>query len=135
MRLVYKKRAIGQLDFGLLYGGIALLALSAARFFPILPFFPSCPLHELTGFPCPTCGSSRSIVQLAQGNFLASLTLNPLTALCVTAAILYFCYSFVVALFFFPKLDIQLAENEKDVVRFGLIFLVLINWFYLAVYL
>ena len=95
MHLVYKKRTNGQIEFGIVYGGIALLALCAARFLPVLAFLPSCPIHDLTGLPCPTCGSSRSIVYLAQGNILSSLTINPLAALCVIAAILYFLYSLV----------------------------------------
>jgi hypothetical protein len=135
MRLFYKKKSKGQLDFGLLYGGIALLTLCAARFLPILPFLPSCPLHDLTGFPCPTCGASRSIVHLSQGNFLSSFALNPLTAICVTAAVVYFFYSVIAALFFFPKLELQLADKEKNIARSGAVLLIFSNWLYLAVYL
>lgn|SRR5208283_5068983 len=135
MHLVYKKRANGQIEFGIIYGGIALLALCAARFLPVLAFLPSCPVHDLTGLPCPTCGSSRSIVYLAQGNILSSLTINPLAALCVIAAILYFLYSLVAFTLGIPKINIQNTEREKNIIRICALTLILANWLYLGVHL
>ena len=41
--------------------------------------FPPCPVHYLTGWYCPGCGSLRAIHQLLQGNLMAAWTLNPLT--------------------------------------------------------
>jgi hypothetical protein len=41
--------------------------------------FPPCPLHYLTGFYCPGCGSLRAIHQLLQGNVQAAWAMNPLT--------------------------------------------------------
>jgi len=134
MHLVYKKRTNGQIEFGIVYGGIALLALCAARFLPVLAFLPSCPIHDLTGLPCPTCGSSRSIVYLAQGNILSSLMINPLAALCVIAAILYFLYSLVAFALGFSKINIQNTEREKNIIRICALSLILANWLYLGVH-
>ncbi|HKT89322.1 MAG TPA: DUF2752 domain-containing protein [Candidatus Sulfotelmatobacter sp.] len=41
--------------------------------------FPPCPLHFLTGWYCPGCGSLRAMHQLLQGNVRAAWALNPLT--------------------------------------------------------
>lgn len=41
--------------------------------------FPPCPLHYLTGWYCPGCGSLRAMHQLLQGNVRAAWALNPLT--------------------------------------------------------
>lgn len=41
--------------------------------------FPPCPVHYLTGWYCPGCGSLRAIHQLLQGNLRAAWALNPLT--------------------------------------------------------
>lgn len=41
--------------------------------------FPPCPLHYLTGWYCPGCGSLRAMHQLLQGNVRAGWALNPLT--------------------------------------------------------
>jgi hypothetical protein len=43
--------------------------------------FPPCPLHYLTGWYCPGCGSLRAIHQLLHGNLSAAWALNPLTVL------------------------------------------------------
>src|SRR5579864_6646318 len=41
--------------------------------------FPPCPLHYLTGWYCPGCGSLRAIHQLLHGNLRAAWAMNPLT--------------------------------------------------------
>jgi hypothetical protein len=41
--------------------------------------FPPCPVHYLTGWYCPGCGSLRAIHQLLHGNLWAAWALNPLT--------------------------------------------------------
>jgi Protein of unknown function (DUF2752) len=43
--------------------------------------FPPCPLHYLTGFYCPGCGSLRAIHQLLHGNLQAAWAMNPLSVL------------------------------------------------------
>ena len=42
-------------------------------------WFPSCPLHALTGWLCPLCGSLRAVHALLRGAPLAALAFNPLT--------------------------------------------------------
>ena len=37
-----------------------------------------CPIKYITGFPCPACGSTRSVVQIVQGDFVDGFLLNPL---------------------------------------------------------
>jgi hypothetical protein len=37
-----------------------------------------CPFRLITGHPCPTCGTTRSIAAIVDGRFLDSLLLNPL---------------------------------------------------------
>lgn len=41
--------------------------------------FPPCPLHYLTGWYCPGCGSLRALHQLLHGNVRAAWALNPMT--------------------------------------------------------
>jgi len=41
--------------------------------------FPPCPVHYLTGWYCPGCGSLRAIHQLLHGNVRAAWAMNPLT--------------------------------------------------------
>ena len=37
-----------------------------------------CFLKGVTGFPCPSCGSTRSVVYLLQGEFMLAIKMNPL---------------------------------------------------------
>jgi hypothetical protein len=58
------------------FAGLALLEL----FDPATSgIFPPCPVHYLTGWYCPGCGSLRAIHQLLHGNLRAAWALNPLT--------------------------------------------------------
>jgi len=43
--------------------------------------FPPCPVHYLTGWYCPGCGSLRAIHQLLHGNLQAAWAMNPLAVL------------------------------------------------------
>ena len=48
-------------------------------------WFPSCPLHALTGWLCPLCGSLRALHALLHGAPAAAFAFNPLTTLAVPA--------------------------------------------------
>jgi len=48
---------------------------------------PPCPWHELTGWPCPGCGTTRALVRLLHADLSGALALNPLAA-CAVAAFL-----------------------------------------------
>lgn len=133
MRFLFKKRTAGQIEFGLLYGGIVLLALCAAFFLPILTLVPSCVFQGLTGLPCPTCGATRSIVHLAHGDIAASFGMNPLIALGGVGAVLFFVYTLVALLFDLPKIQVQATEREKNGMRIGALLLIFLNWSYLVV--
>ena len=57
----------------------ATLALVSLRVFDPATsgVFPPCPLHALTGWYCPGCGSLRAFHQLLHGNLANALALNP----------------------------------------------------------
>ena len=133
MRLYLKKRTSNQIEFGIIYGGIALLMLGAGWLLPILSFAPDCVFKGLTGIPCPTCGSSRSVMHLAHGDILSALAMNPLTTLCLIAAILYFIASLTSVAFDLPRINIILAVKEKNVMRAGVVMILLAQWAYLII--
>jgi hypothetical protein len=131
MRISLKKHSRGELDFGIIYGGIVLLALIAGRFLPVTLMLPSCVFKGLAGIPCPTCGSTHSVVYLSQGNLAGSLAANPLISVGVLTALLYFFYSLTARVFAVPRLSVVLSEREKDGMRIGAVALVAANWMYL----
>jgi hypothetical protein len=133
MRFVLRKRVPGKIEFGIIYGGIALLALFACRFLPVLAFAPSCVFKGLTGLPCPTCGATRSIVFLARGDITAAFFMNPLVGACAIAAVLFLLYSLFTLIFDVPRIGVALSENEKDLLRALVVLCVLVNWLYLVI--
>ncbi len=131
MRLFSRQREKDQIDFGIVFGGIALLALCVARFFPFLNFLPSCPFHDCIGLPCPACGASRSITYLSQGNVFLSIASNPLIAFCLVIAILFFLHSIFTLMLHIPGLNVHLSARTKSIVKICVLLLVLLNWYYL----
>jgi hypothetical protein len=68
-------RARVALAAGMLTAGILIVAFDPAATW----WFPSCPLHALTGWLCPLCGSLRALHALLLGAPAAAFSLNPLT--------------------------------------------------------
>jgi Protein of unknown function (DUF2752) len=69
-------------SLGLIWGAVALAATLlgplATRWAPLLP---GCLFRELTGLPCPTCGSAHAALALARLDLREAIAFNPLTAI------------------------------------------------------
>jgi hypothetical protein len=135
MRLYLKKRAPDQIEFGIIYGGIAFLILGAGRLLPILSFAPDCVFKGLTGIPCLTCGSTRSVVHLSHGEILSAFAMNPLMTLCLISAALFFIHSLMSAAIDLPRVSFLLTDNDRNIMRAGVVMLLLIQWAYLIILL
>jgi hypothetical protein len=133
MHVIFKKRKKGEIEYGIIYGGVSLVALFIARTMPVLSLAPSCAFKILTGIPCPTCGATHSVVHLAQGEISAAFIMNPLTAVYFIAAVLVFLYSLVTLSFDFPKINIKLSSKEGTTLRIGVIILIFVQWVYLII--
>ena len=51
-----------------------------------MTWLPSCPIHDLTGFYCMTCGATRAVLSLMQGQILTALRQNALIVLSMPPA-------------------------------------------------
>ncbi len=131
MRVLLANRKSGQIEYGIIYGGVALSILGAVRLLPVLSFAPQCLFRNMTGFPCPTCGATRSVDHLAHGAIPAAFMMNPLTAAGMLIAILFFFYSIITLLFKIPRFRIILRESESKAIRLGSVALLLVQWIYL----
>lgn len=62
--------------FGILWCGalavVVVLEMTTGRSIPL------CMFKRITGMPCATCGSTRAVIALAQGDPLRAFMLNPL---------------------------------------------------------
>jgi hypothetical protein len=70
---------------------LCVIIAAAALLFAFDPaatwWFPSCPIHALTGWLCPFCGSLRAVHALLCGAPLVASNLNPLTTAGLVAAV------------------------------------------------
>jgi hypothetical protein len=132
VRIKLLERRPHDIEFGIIYGGIAVLILLALRFTPVLQLLPGCMFKGLTSFPCPTCGATRAALLLAHGEIAASLSMNPLVSFCFISACLVFPYSLLAFLLHLPRPAVELSAREHLVARVGAVVLVLLNWSFLA---
>jgi len=131
MHIIFKKRKEGEIDYGIIYGGISIIVLFIGGTMPVLSLMPSCAFKMLTGIPCPTCGATRSVVALARGDITASFMMNPLTALSLLAGVLIFLYSLATIILNLPKINMLLSSKEEIALKASVIVLVLAQWGYL----
>jgi len=115
---------------------LALLWLAAAAsalalrplWLAVTPLLRPCVFRSITGFPCPTCGTTRAATAFLDGNLIAAFTANPLAAamgfLFVVGAPLAVLWA--VARLPVPELPLPLPGW----MRIGAITLIAANWIY-----
>lgn len=91
-----------------------------------------CLIKHFTNIPCPSCGSTRSILSLTKGNFTEAFSINPMGIL--AAVIMLLLPIWIIAdminkkntLFnFYQKTEIYLRKPQFAI---PLVVLVIINW-------
>lgn len=91
-----------------------------------------CLIKQLTNVPCPSCGSTRSIISLTKGNFVDAIHLNPLgyiVALIMLIAPVWIITDMILvndSLFrYYNKIENHLKRPKYSI---PLILLIVINW-------
>lgn len=91
-----------------------------------------CIIKHVTNIPCPSCGSTRSILALIQGYFTEALLLNPLgyvISIIMLVAPIWITIDVITKhnslLRFYQKVEIFLKKPKYAI---PLIILILINW-------
>ncbi len=91
-----------------------------------------CLFKHTTGIPCPSCGSTRSVMAITQGQYVDALHLNPLgyiITLIMLLAPLWIVFDFVTrkgTLFdFYQNMEVSL---KRPLYQLPLFTLLLINW-------
>jgi len=92
----------------------------------------ACLLKAGTGYPCPTCGTTRVLEALAAADPAAALLTNPLAALTLAGGAFYLIYAWLVmAGALRPWRPGWLTPPMPVRLRWGLPLLVAANWVYL----
>jgi hypothetical protein len=96
--------------------------------------FVVCPVKHFTGFPCPSCGSTRSVVALINGNFKDALLINPIGYLIASIMLLtplWILYDKMLGRESLLKCYIKAEKHiAKPSYLITLALIILINWFW-----
>lgn len=133
LKIIYRKK--GELNLPLVYllvAGAGVLFVYVLYLFDRLPHLP-CVFKVITGYPCPTCGSTRIVSSLINFDILSAFGWNPLLFLGGVAFIAWGFYGFYM---FFSGRKIQAIFTKKEslFLRLGLLTLFILNWIYLVVF-
>lgn len=104
----------------------SLLLRPLLDFVPIL--LPRCLWHGLTGFPCPTCGTTRAAMALLHGHPLSALSFNPLTG---AAGCVFLAGGALVPLWVLLNAPVPVLESLPRL-RVAAVLVLLANWAYLV---
>jgi len=109
-----------------MFAGMFLLA----RWFPFHrnPFL--CSFKQITGYPCFTCGMTRSWIDQVDGRFMEGWAQSPLGSLLFFLALSFTAWTFVRLAFRLPPLDISMRRWEAAGLWALSATAVMANWVY-----
>ena len=93
-----------------------------------------CLFKKITTYPCPSCGTTRSVQLVFEGEFFSSLLLNPFGILVATIMLVvpfWICIDLIKksdSFFKFYKASEQFISKKPIAIL--LFFLVLLNWYW-----
>ena len=125
---------VAERQLAYIWGGLALALVALKPLWLLLaPFMRPCLFHSLTGIPCPTCGATRCVLALLDGDLPGAAGFNPL----VFAATAVFVLGGVIAPLWAWRRGTgpRFARQIPMPVRIGLVALILANWVWLIVHL
>jgi len=123
-------RKKGELNLPLIYVPVAGCVFVFVYFlYNRLPPMP-CVFKTITGYPCPTCGSTRLVVHLLRLDIISAFRSNPLVFLAGLVFLAWVGYGFYMAVSG-RKIQVSLTNREGLVLRLGLAAAVVLNWLYL----
>ena len=121
----------GAPPLGAIFGGIGVVAAGAIGLLGLdrLPLA-FCVFKGLTGWPCPTCGSTRAVGRLFGLDLAGALAMNPLTTI-VAVVIAAWALTDLVLLPRRRSLRVSLSPTTARWFRLAALVLFLANWLYL----
>jgi hypothetical protein len=94
----------------------------------IAPHLRPCIFRSLTGIPCPTCGTTRAAAAFLDGDLIAALAANPLSA---AGALLFVAGAPLAVLWAIARWPVPVLPTPLPVwIRIGAVVLIAANWLY-----
>ncbi len=95
----------------------------------IAPLLRPCIFRSLTGFPCPTCGTTRAATSFLDGNLITAFASNPLAA---AAGLVFVVGAPLATLWAIARWPVpELPTPIPMWVRIGAVALIAGNWLYI----
>lgn len=88
----------------------------------------NCPLRDMTGLPCPTCGGTHAAVDLAHGSLFSAFLANPLVAVGAMALGIWAIYALIATLIPNLRHCLILGPKEKRATRILAALFILSTW-------
>ncbi|MFB3855339.1 MAG: DUF2752 domain-containing protein [Vicinamibacterales bacterium] len=131
MRVRLIRLSGGELDHEMLWASVATLAAAVAWIWlsrlgppPLV-----CPFHALTGgIPCPSCGTTRALMLLLEGDFSASIRNHPAVGPGVVIGAAMWVYAWAVVVFRLPRIRVSASARAATAVRWGVVAFVAGIW-------
>lgn len=132
-RAVRVTASAGAPPLGAIFGGIGVVVAAVVALFGLdrLPIA-FCLFKGLTGWPCPTCGSTRAVGRLFGFDFAGALAMNPLTTV-VAVVLAAWAVADLVLLPRRRSLRVGLSPVAARWLRVAALVAFLANWVYLLV--
>ncbi len=122
----------GELNIPLIYFLVFTSSAIIGFVFVKLGIIPpmKCQFKEFTGYPCPTCGTTRLVLAVYNFHFFSAFKYNPFI---FVSGVMVFLWSLtgLFPLFFKKKLVFIFSKKEKRVILILLILFLILNWAYL----
>jgi hypothetical protein len=133
MRFVWRRMPAASFDHELVWLAVSLATLASAVVWMWVGLgWPRCPFLAMTGWPCMTCGGTRATMAFLRGDFLQSLSWNPLAFLALVGVAVFDLYAVIVLLGRAPRLRmVDWTRTQKNILRIAIVSALLLNWMYL----
>lgn len=124
----------GELDHEALWLGVSLAALVLAWFWLRLGLLtPACVFHEVTGWACPGCGSTRCVRYALRGAWHAAWLVNPLMLTTLIGIALFDLYAVAVLALRLPRWRTgEVSPQTAMMVRAACVGMLGANWLWLV---
>jgi hypothetical protein len=106
----------------------ALGAVAFARWSEQIQQIAFCPLHRLTGLPCPTCGGTHAALAIVHLRPAAAFALNPLVTAFAVLLTLWGAYAIAATLVPRWRRNLVLPPRQRMRVRWAVAAAILAGW-------
>ena len=105
---------------------LTLVGVATLINFKLSNYIDLCLFKRFTGYPCPTCGTTRGIISLLHGKFIEAWEYNPLVFSIGIIVIIDLLFKFIFA----RTIKISFKKRGRKIAWLSAIVLFLANWVY-----